>query len=90
MFFARFYAVMNAISLVVQLLLSSRLLSRLGVIGAVGIMPFLLTLGGASAFAVGGSMTVALVAKTFDGSLRHSLNRTGTELLYLPLPAVAR
>lgn len=89
-FFARFYAAMNAVSLVVQLLLATRLLRRLGVVGAVAVMPLLLTLGGAGAFAVGGTLAAALLTKTVDGGLRHSLNRIATELLYLPVPTEAR
>lgn len=89
-FFARFYAAMNGVSLVVQLLLATRLLRRLGVVGAIAVMPLLLTIGGTGVVAIGGTIVTALVAKTVDGGLRHSLNRIGTELLYLPLPTAAR
>jgi MFS family permease len=89
-FFAWAYAAMNVLSLVVQLLLSTRLLRRLGVIGAVAVLPMLLVLGSGAVLASGGALAFVLVPKAFDGGLRYSLNRTGTELLYLPIPREAR
>ena len=88
-FFARYYAVMNAVSLVVQVAISGRLVRRVGVIGASAITPFLL-LGSGAAVAIQGGFLLVLCLKTFDGGLRYSLNRVATELLYLPVPAVAR
>jgi len=88
-FFARFYAVMNLISLVVQLLVASRVLRRLGVVGATAYTPVLLTLGGLGIFTTGAFAAVA-IAKSIDGGLRYSLNKIATELLYLPLSREAR
>jgi hypothetical protein len=89
-FFARYYAVMNAVSLVVQVLVAGRIVRRFGVIGAAGIMPFLLLGGGVATLLAGGLLLPVLGLKTVDGGLRHSLNRVATELLYLPLPEMAR
>ncbi len=89
-FFAWAYVAMNVLSLGVQLLLSTRLLRRLGVIGAVAVLPMLLVLGSGAVLASGGALAFVLVPKAFDGGLRYSLNRTGTELLYLPIPREAR
>ena len=80
-FFARFYAVMNLISLVVQLLVASRVLRRLGVVGATAYTPVLLTLGGLGVFTTGAFAAVA-VAKSIDGGLRYSLNKD--VLVYTP------
>lgn len=83
-FFATVYLVLNALSLAVQVGGVAWVLSRVGVVSTVAIVPaiFLVsTLG----FAVAGGLALALVLKGADGTLRHSLYRTGTELLFVPL-----
>jgi len=83
-FFATVYLSFNVISLFVQVLGVALLLRLVGLVSAVSIVPAILlvsTLG----FAVGGGLTLALVLKGTDGTLRHSLYRTGTELLFVPL-----
>jgi AAA family ATP:ADP antiporter len=88
-FFARFYAVTNGVSLAVQLLIASRVLRRVGVVGASAYTPGLLAVSGAGALVTGGFGAVAIV-KAVDGGLRYSLHKTALELLYLPLPREAR
>ncbi len=88
-FFARFYAVINAISLVVQLALAPRLLRTLGVHRTLLLLPFAM-LFGAVGFAVVGGLVPAVLLKSADGALRHSVNRTGNEILYLPLASDVR
>jgi HEAT repeat protein len=83
-FFASVYLSFNVLSLVVQVLGVALLLRLVGLVSAVSVVPAVLlisTLG----FAVGGGLTLALVLKGADGTLRHSLYRTGTELLFVPL-----
>jgi len=83
-FFASVYLVLNVLSLGVQVGGVAWVLRRVGVVSTVAIVPaiFLVsTLG----FAVAGGLTLALVLKGADGTLRHSLYRTGTELLFVPL-----
>jgi AAA family ATP:ADP antiporter len=89
-FFARYYAAMNGLSLLVQVLIAGRIIRRIGVIGAVAVMPLLLLGGGVSALLGGGVLFVVLGLKSIDGGLRYSLNRVATELLYLPLTPYAR
>jgi AAA family ATP:ADP antiporter len=89
-FFAVFYALLNVSALVVQLFVASRAIAKFGVTGAVGIAPTLLLLFGAASVVSGGSFIVVLLARGVDGSLRNSLQRVTTELLYLPVPAHAR
>lgn len=88
-FFARFYGAMNAIALVVQLLVAPRLLRRLGVNGSLLLLPGFL-LAGSIAFVLSAGLGAALLVRGADGALRHSLNRTGTEILYVPLPPSVR
>lgn len=89
-FFARYYAVMNGVSLVVQLFVAGRIVRRVGVAGATGVMPSLLLLGSVASFLTGGALFPVLAMRMVDGGLRHSLNRVATELLYLPMPTAVR
>ncbi|MBX3126222.1 MAG: hypothetical protein KF718_05875 [Polyangiaceae bacterium] len=83
-FLAQTYLALNVASLAVQLLLVQRTVQRLGVTGALALLPALLVLGGVGVAAVAGLAT-ALVLKGADGALRHSLHRTSVELLYVPM-----
>ena len=83
-FFARFYLCLNAVALVVQLFLSSRLLRAIGVNRTLYVLPILL-LAGTGAFILAPALIPAILLKGADGSLRHSLHRTASEVLYLPL-----
>jgi len=89
-FFARYYAVLNGASLLVQLALAGRLVRRLGVIGSLQVMPFVMLGGGLVGLVSGGALLAVLAMKGVDGSLRHSLNRVAMELLYLPIPSEER
>lgn len=87
--FARTYAVLNMLSLVVQLLGVSVLLRRFAPAKLISVLPLFLVFGGA-ATAVTGGLAGALFAKGADGALRHGLNRTSLELLTVPLSEEAR
>ncbi len=88
-FFAQYYAGLNALALVVQLFFASWLLRIAGVSRTLGIMP-LLIFGSAVGFLAAPTLVLALLLRGTDGSLRHSVNRTSSELLYVPLPADLR
>ena len=83
-FFATTYVVFNAMALVVQVIGVGWLLRVLGVHRALLVMPAVVILG-ACGVAVTGTLAAALLMKGADGALRYSLNRTSTELLYLPI-----
>jgi ATP:ADP antiporter, AAA family len=89
-FVARYYLVLNGISFLVQVFLGSAIVRRMGIVAAVGLTPLLLAAGGIGALATGGTMAAVLLLKGIDGSLRHSIHRITGELVYLPVPAVAR
>jgi ATP:ADP antiporter, AAA family len=88
-FFATLYLVLNALALVAQLLLTDWLFRVLGLHRALWALPTLLFLG-AAGVALGGGLVAALLLKGADGTLRNSLHRTGSELLYVPLPDALR
>lgn len=84
-FFATLYTALNGLALVVQLFLMGWLMRVLGLHRALWVLPGLAFLG-ASGIVFGGGLVAALLLKGADGSLRHSLHRTTTELLFLPIP----
>lgn len=88
-FFATFYASLNVLALVVQLGLVGVLLDRAGVPRTLAILPVLLLAGGLWA-ALGGGLAAVLFLRGANGTLRHSLHRTATEVLFVPLAGPAR
>jgi AAA family ATP:ADP antiporter len=88
-FLARYQLAVNAGALVFQLLVAPRLIAGVGVIGGLSVMPALLFVGTAGAMVAGGFVPV-LIVKAIDGTMRHSLDRAGNEILYLPLAAALR
>ncbi|HSJ98888.1 MAG TPA: hypothetical protein VLC53_17565, partial [Myxococcota bacterium] len=60
-----------------------------GVIRAVALLPGLLLLGAGAAAAAGGFLPV-LALRGVDGTLRHSLHRSATEILHLPIEPALR
>lgn len=88
-FLGVFYAVQNAIALVVQLFVTGALVRRLGLTTTLLLFPLLMALGGLGVITTG-AFAAALAVKATDGSLRHSLHRVTTELLMLPLPGDVR
>lgn len=88
-FFASVYLSLNLLSLIVQVAAVPWLVRRLGVPAAVSVVPLLLVLA-SGGFAVAGGLGLVLLLKMVDGSLRHSLYRTGTELLSVPIPGDVR
>ena len=88
-FLGGYYAVQNAMSLFVQVVLTGAIVRKLGVTSALLLFPVLLASGALGVFITGG-FAFALGAKATDGSLRHSLHRVTSELLLLPLPSGIR
>jgi AAA family ATP:ADP antiporter len=76
---------LNLLSLVCQVVLAPFVLKRFDLRVALAALPALLALSGAGLVS-GLGLVAALFGKAADGSLRYSLHRTATELLYVPLP----
>jgi ATP/ADP translocase len=89
LFFGRFYMVVNATALVVQLLVAPRLLRVLGVNGSLLLLPTILLVG-AGGFVLTLGLGSILALRATDGAFRHSLYRTSMEILYLPLSSEVR
>jgi len=87
--FGAIYTALNAIGLVIQVVVTPRLLARWGVGGALTVLPLILV-ASALGFATTGAVIAVIALKLGDGSLRHSLHRVGSEILYLPVPSAVR
>jgi len=87
--FGATYAGLNVIGLVIQLAVTPKLLDRLGVGGALTVLP-LIVLATAVGFVLTGALLAVIVLKLGDGGLRHSVHRVASEILFLPLTDAAR
>ena len=87
--FGSTYAALNAIALVIQVIVTPRLLGRWGLGAVLGVLPVII-LASSLGFAVTGAMIAVLALKLGDGGLRHSLHRVASEILYVPVPAAVR
>ncbi|HEX3353120.1 MAG: Npt1/Npt2 family nucleotide transporter [Terriglobales bacterium] len=79
-----FYA--GILSLLFQLLLTSRFLRRFGIGTALFMLPSTVFLGSAGLL-IFGTLGSVVALKSCDQVLRYSLDKSTAELLYLPLPA---
>jgi AAA family ATP:ADP antiporter len=84
-FFAGYYALLNAASLLAQLFISGPLIRRVGVVPALAVLPALLFVGGSVTVFAGVSLGLALVLKASDGTFRYSVHRVASELVEMPL-----
>ena len=83
-FMGRFYGRVSFVALFFQLFLSSKFISRGGVGGAVALLPGMLLLGSVGLF-IWPVLAAAVLLRGADQSLKHSVDRTGRELLFLPV-----
>ncbi len=83
-FFGFWVSTLSIIALIIQLFLTGRILRHLGVTASLFFLPVGLLIG-AAAILVNPSLWTAILIKVSDGSLKHSINQAGTELLALPL-----
>ncbi len=88
-YFATVAFALNVVSLIVQVGIVSFLVRRIGVGAALAVLPILFVILGLG-MVVTGSLAAALAIRAADGSLRYSLHRTASELVFLPLGEEAR
>ncbi len=84
-FFGSFYAFLNFVALLLQLLAGRRLAERFGVRVMLFILPTALVSGTLLLLAYPMRLWAALILKGSD-PLRYSIDRSTVELLYLPVP----
>jgi len=84
-FMGTFMASLSALSFVLQLFFTGRILKSLGLGLALIFLPVGLLLG-SLAIAVAPGLISGIIVKLSDGTFRYSINKAGIELLYLPVP----
>ncbi len=84
-FLGKFYGRLSMVSLLLQTFLTYRLIRFWGVAGAILLLPLGLFLTSLGMLAVP-SLWGAILLRGIDGSLRTSVDKTGRELLFLPVP----
>ncbi|HEY1341164.1 MAG TPA: Npt1/Npt2 family nucleotide transporter [Bryobacteraceae bacterium] len=89
-FFGKFYGLyLNLAEFVFQLFLTAAVVRRFGVGGTLQIAPVTIMLASAGTSAAPGVATAGAV-RLAEATTRYTLNRTGMELLYMPLPKELR
>ncbi|HUG54631.1 MAG TPA: Npt1/Npt2 family nucleotide transporter [Vicinamibacteria bacterium] len=83
-FLGEFYFYAGMACLVVQLAMTSRVLRRFGIGPALFVVPAALLLG-STAVLVSGALWAAILLRGSDQVLRYSIDKSGVELLYLPV-----
>jgi ATP:ADP antiporter, AAA family len=84
-FFGTFNMVAGLLSLILQLVFTSRVLKSAGIGIALFIVPVAMTMGSIGLL-VSGSLIAAAALKASDQVLRYSIDKATVELLYLPVP----
>jgi AAA family ATP:ADP antiporter len=85
-FFGGFFFYLNLISLVLQLFFTAWIVRHIGVGGTLLIMPVSIMAGSLAAAAMPGLVS-AVILRFSEAVNRYTFNRTGMELLFLPLPS---
>lgn len=85
-FFATFSSYLAVFGLAIQLLLTSRIMRLFGLNFAVFVLPLSMLMG-SSVLLFSAGLLAGVLIKGFDTAFRHSIDRSATELLYVPLPS---
>ncbi|NND34122.1 MAG: hypothetical protein HKN76_16160 [Saprospiraceae bacterium] len=85
-FFGLWFSNFNVISLLVQLLLTRRIVGNLGIGKSLYFLPFSILFGAIVIFFFP-VLWAAIFIKTSDAGLKQSLNKSAVELLAMPIPA---
>jgi AAA family ATP:ADP antiporter len=88
-YFGAFQGIYTNVGTFVLFLLTGAVVRRFGVAGSLQVMPAAIMLSSAATFASPTALLTSMGRLT-EAAMRYSFNRTGMELLYLPLPAVLR
>jgi ATP:ADP antiporter, AAA family len=89
-FFARYQVVLSLGSLVLQVAITGPVVQRIGVVALSLTAPLLLTFGGTMTALLASPFWLVVLLKGTDTSLRNSLGRVASELLWAPVENQAR
>ncbi|MGB1211638.1 MAG: NTP/NDP exchange transporter, partial [Lacinutrix venerupis] len=84
-FFGFWFSTFNVLALILQLFVTNRLLSRLGVSSTLLILPLGIALS-SLLFLTFPELWVLVIIKGIDGSFKQSLNKAAVELSIMPIP----
>lgn len=84
-FFGNFNFYAGVLSLLFQLLVTTRLVRRFGIGTSLSLLPFTILLGSIGLL-IFGTLAAAVALRSCDQVLRYSIDKSTTELLYLPIP----
>ena len=84
-FLGKFYSRLSLVSLLLQFLFTNQLMRLLGVGGAILFLPIGLVFGSIAMFLFPG-LYAGILLRGSDGSFRYSIDKTGRELLFMPVP----
>jgi ATP:ADP antiporter, AAA family len=88
-FFGSYYAWLSVVTLLAQVWLTRKLFIGLGLTPSLLLLPFTLFAGSMS-FLIWPGLFSATATRLAEASLRTSVNHTGVEILYLPIPDFIR
>ena len=88
-FFGRWFSNLSIASLIVQILLTGRILRVFGVTFSLFLLPVGILVG-AFSILINPALWSAILLKVSDGSFKQSINKAGLELLALPLPSLLK
>ena len=84
-FFSSYYGWLNIATLFVQVLLTGRILSKLGLAPSLYVTPSAL-LTGSLAIIIWPGLPAAMLTRMADAILRNSIHRSGMEVIYMAVP----
>jgi len=87
--FALVFSITNWVSLLVQLFLTSFIMTRFGMVTALLVLPFTIALG-SSAFLLFPALWVGSMLSTADNGFSYSINQSAKEALYVPTSAAEK
>jgi len=84
-FMGQFYGGVSVVALLVQFFVAPRLMRVVGIGGALSVLPGMLALGSVGMLVVPG-LVAGIFLRGAGQSLKHSVDKTGRELLFVPVP----
>jgi len=88
-FFGLWLSNLSIVSLIIQVLLTGRVLKSMGVIKSLFFLPVGILIG-AVAVMVNPALWSAILVKVSEGGFKQSINKAGFELLIMPIPALVK
>ncbi|MFC2170635.1 Npt1/Npt2 family nucleotide transporter [Calditrichota bacterium] len=88
-FFGFWLSNLSVFSLLVQILFTSRIIQNFGIVSSLFILPSGIFIGTIATLFFGG-LPSAIILKLTDGGFKNSIQKSGMELLSLPVPAAIK